>query len=155
MDTVSQSVNKQWLQFDVKVSEAEKLLHTEYHEYEHAATGKSGIACDEYHLPASVQAHVDYVTPGVKHIGTHGSDSALAKRNGWWNHGWGKGGKGHRQRPGPPPTRPMPPGPMPTVANLTACGTMITPACIRVSTPSLEIRVLYADSQSIGHVQHH
>jgi len=47
MDSVSQSVNKQWLQFDAKTSEVEKLLHTEYHEYEHAATGKTGIACDE------------------------------------------------------------------------------------------------------------
>jgi tripeptidyl-peptidase-1 len=132
MDSVSQSVNKQWLQFDAKVSEAEKLLHTEYHEYEHAASGKSGIACDGYHLPSDVQAHVDYITPGVKHIGTHGSDSALAKRDRWGN-GWGKG-KGHRRRPHPPPTRPMPPGPMPTKpANLTACGTMVTPACIRVS----------------------
>lgn len=24
------------------------------------------IACDEYHLPAYIQEHVDYVTPGVK-----------------------------------------------------------------------------------------
>ncbi|OQN98397.1 hypothetical protein B0A48_15665 [Cryoendolithus antarcticus] len=125
MDSVSQSTNKQWLQFDASASKAEELLKTEYHEYEHVATGKTGIACDAYHLPAHVQSHVDYITPGVKHIGTHGSKAALEKRGGWDN-----GGKGHRKRPHPPPTRPMPPGPMPSAANLTACGTLVTPECI-------------------------
>lgn len=81
-----------------------------------------------YHLPGHVQAHVDYITPGIKHLATRGSDASLKKRN-----GWGKG-KGHRQRPHPPPTRPMPPQPMPTnPANLTMCGTLVTPECIAVS----------------------
>ena len=46
-DRVSQSVNKQWLQFDAKASEAERLLKANYHFYESEALGKASIACDE------------------------------------------------------------------------------------------------------------
>lgn len=48
---VSQSANKQWLQFDAKASEAEELFKTKYHFYEHAEHGSSSIACDEYVNP--------------------------------------------------------------------------------------------------------
>ena len=47
-EKISQSVNKQWMQFDASVSDLESLLGTEYHEYEHSGTGKSTIACDKY-----------------------------------------------------------------------------------------------------------
>lgn len=43
---ISQSVNKQWMQFDASASELESLLNTEYHVYEHGGTGKSTVACD-------------------------------------------------------------------------------------------------------------
>jgi tripeptidyl-peptidase-1 len=46
-DNISQSVNKQWLQFDASVKDLESLLRTEYHIYDHAGTGKSTVACDE------------------------------------------------------------------------------------------------------------
>lgn len=45
---VSQSVNKQWLQFDAEAEEVENLLRTEYYLYSHQGTGKSHIACQEY-----------------------------------------------------------------------------------------------------------
>lgn len=45
---LSQSANKQWLQFDATTAEAEELLQTKYHFYEHLSTGKNNIACDEY-----------------------------------------------------------------------------------------------------------
>lgn len=45
---VSQSVNKQWLQFDAEAQEVENLLRTEYYLYSHQGTGKSHIACQEY-----------------------------------------------------------------------------------------------------------
>ena len=45
---ISQSANKQWIQFDADVEEAEQLFQTEYHVYEHLPTGKTNIACDEY-----------------------------------------------------------------------------------------------------------
>ena len=44
---ISQSVNKQWLQFDAKTDEVEELLKTEYHVYEHLQSGRTNIACDE------------------------------------------------------------------------------------------------------------
>ena len=44
---ISQSANKQWIQFDASVSEAEALLHTKYYHYEHA-TGSTSLGCDEY-----------------------------------------------------------------------------------------------------------
>lgn len=45
---VSQSINKQWLQFDAKTSEAEDLFGSEYHFFEHKGLGSTSIACDEY-----------------------------------------------------------------------------------------------------------
>ena len=46
-DRVTQSVNKQWLQFDAKTSEVESLLKTQYHFYENDGFGKASIACEE------------------------------------------------------------------------------------------------------------
>jgi len=43
---ISQSVNKQWLQFDAEAREVEELLKTKYHVYEHTVTGKANVACD-------------------------------------------------------------------------------------------------------------
>tara|TARA_R110002060_G_scaffold62870_1_gene72189 strand:- start:258 stop:584 length:327 start_codon:yes stop_codon:yes gene_type:complete len=47
-ENISQSVNKQWMQFDASVFDLESLLGTEYHEYEHSETGKTTVACDKY-----------------------------------------------------------------------------------------------------------
>jgi tripeptidyl-peptidase-1 len=44
---ISQSVNKQWMQLDLSAGEAERLLQTQYHFYDHAATGKTTIGCDQ------------------------------------------------------------------------------------------------------------
>lgn len=65
-ERVSQSANKQWIQFDAEVHEVERLLMTKYHQYEHVATGNLNVACDEYSLPTHVTKHVDYITPGLK-----------------------------------------------------------------------------------------
>jgi len=62
---IGHSANKQWIQFDASTEEAERLLNTEYHVYEHSS-GKTNVACDEYHLPTHVRDHVDYITPGLK-----------------------------------------------------------------------------------------
>lgn len=42
-----QSVNKQWMQVDLKVEELESLLKTKYHEFEHVGSGDVHLACDE------------------------------------------------------------------------------------------------------------
>jgi tripeptidyl-peptidase I len=46
-EKISQSVNKQWRQFDASASDLESLLNTEYHVYEHSGTGKPTVACDQ------------------------------------------------------------------------------------------------------------
>jgi tripeptidyl-peptidase I len=43
---ITHSDNKGWLAFDATVAEAEELLLTEYHIYEHKATGHVSAACD-------------------------------------------------------------------------------------------------------------
>jgi tripeptidyl-peptidase-1 len=46
-EKISQSANKQWMQFDASASDLESLLNTQYHVYEHPGTGKSTVACDQ------------------------------------------------------------------------------------------------------------
>lgn len=46
-DRISQSANKQWMQFDAKTHEVEKLLQTEYFFFEHVPSGRVSIAADE------------------------------------------------------------------------------------------------------------
>ncbi|CAK7270742.1 hypothetical protein SEPCBS119000_004242 [Sporothrix epigloea] len=66
IDRISQSANRQWIQFDATVSEAEDLLMTDYHVYKHVESGASDLAAENYHVPAHVQEHIDYVTPGIR-----------------------------------------------------------------------------------------
>ena len=63
-DRVSRSQSLGWLQFNATIEETEHLLKTEYHVYKHK-TGKAHVACEEYHLPAHIQKHVDFITPTV------------------------------------------------------------------------------------------
>lgn len=46
-ERIMYSGNKAWIAFDALVTEAEELLQTEYHEWEHIGTGTALIACDE------------------------------------------------------------------------------------------------------------
>ena len=63
-ERLEQSQSLGWLNFDATVAEVENLLKTEYYRYSHAS-GTSQLACNEYHLPAWVQKHVDFITPTV------------------------------------------------------------------------------------------
>ncbi|KAI1879118.1 hypothetical protein JX265_003295 [Neoarthrinium moseri] len=65
-EKISLSANKQWIQFDARVEDVEKLLVTDYFEYEHNASGSKTVATEEYHLPLELREHVDYITPGVR-----------------------------------------------------------------------------------------
>ncbi|KAI0112601.1 protease s8 tripeptidyl peptidase [Nemania sp. FL0031] len=69
---ITHSDNKLWLAFDATVTEAEELLKTEYyHDGQYGDdedNDKVVIGSNAYYLPAHVQEHVDYVTPGVKSI---------------------------------------------------------------------------------------
>ncbi|KAG9234614.1 putative alkaline serine protease AorO [Amylocarpus encephaloides] len=132
-DSISQSANKQWMQFDTEACTLESLLKTEYHVYEHAHNGKATIACDEYHVPSNIQEHVDYITPGIK-IHSPGDrrsdDSTLGKRI------FGVTGAKGNAALQPPKIRPMPTfNPL-----ITGCDTIVTPACVmalyNITTPS-------------------
>ena len=129
-DTISQSVNKQWIQFDAHVEDAEKLLKTKYHLWEHGPTGKTNVACDEYSLPVDVRDHVDYVTPGIK-LSTLGSKSKKpAKRSKFQKRTFGVGSGAGLD---PPKKKPMPVSvaQVQTTEPAQMCDMVVTPECIR------------------------
>ena len=64
-ERISRSQSLGWLHFDATVGEAEQLLKTKYHVYKHEASGKPQVACSEYHVPAHISPHVDFITPTV------------------------------------------------------------------------------------------
>ncbi|CAK7264283.1 hypothetical protein SEPCBS119000_000909 [Sporothrix epigloea] len=80
IDRITQSANKQWIQFDATVSEAEELLMTEYHIYEHIESGHNDLAAEDYHVPHQVREHIDYVTPGIRLRRDLGNDRKLQRR---------------------------------------------------------------------------
>ena len=130
---ITHTDNKAWLAFDAETHELESLLHTEYHEHHHAASGRSMITCDAYHIPAHLKDHIDYITPGVKGIQI---DSAELRKRSWGgNHGGhGHGGYGgHGKPPGgwrPPKQGPPPHMPKPG-KELETCDVAVTPACLQ------------------------
>lgn len=83
MEKIRLSASKGWLEVEATVEQAEELMNTEYHIFEHS-TGQEHIgtipsaflcslanlnrmstACDEYHLPHNVAPHVEIVLPSV------------------------------------------------------------------------------------------
>ncbi|KAI1298791.1 subtilisin-like protein [Xylaria venustula] len=64
-DRISLSANKQWIQFDATTEEAEDLLFADFYVWEHA-DGSTDMSTESYHVPAKIQEHVDYVTPGIR-----------------------------------------------------------------------------------------
>ncbi|KUL81357.1 hypothetical protein ZTR_10624 [Talaromyces verruculosus] len=64
-DEIMHYENKGWLAIDMPAKHAESLLGTHFYEVE-SPNGDVRIGCEEYHLPAHVSGHVDYIKPGVK-----------------------------------------------------------------------------------------
>ncbi|TBU52869.1 subtilisin-like protein [Dichomitus squalens] len=76
-----------WITANVTVSEAERLLGTEYFVYEHSEDGGEHVACHgAYHLPETVSKHVDLITPTLHFdakVRRHGStDKRSAPKTG-------------------------------------------------------------------------
>ncbi|KAK4154514.1 peptidase S8/S53 domain-containing protein [Chaetomidium leptoderma] len=137
---LSQSANKQWIQFDAPTREVEELLLTKYHVFENLETGVKNIACSQYHVPHNVSHHIDYITPGIK-LMSGGYDEKIAKRMVGKRHITGdlpgkrrKGkGKGNKTGKGKKKCKPRPPtDPVDTQFLVTGpCSDEITPHCIR------------------------
>ncbi|TAQ88300.1 hypothetical protein B7494_g3398 [Chlorociboria aeruginascens] len=113
-EQIIHSDNRGWLAFDATTDEAERLLHTKYHSFEHISSGHLAPATDLYHIPIHVQEHIDYITPGIK---------LLAPRN-RENRKRGIGKHSYFQS--------ISPLPFTASANpLANCDILITPECIK------------------------
>lgn len=55
-----------WLAFHAPSHQVEALLHTTYHEYQDVETGGVLPSCERYHVPATIQRHIDFIHPGVR-----------------------------------------------------------------------------------------
>ncbi|KAK3997729.1 putative protease [Cladorrhinum sp. PSN332] len=94
---IGRSGNKQWLQFDAPVREAEELFFTRYHEFEHPESGVVNIACSEYHVPHNISHHIDYITPGIKLMSSGYDENAkkrMLDRRTWYEKGRRPNAKG-------------------------------------------------------------
>lgn len=130
-ERLTHSGNKAWLAFDATVEEAEKLLHTQYFHDGVEGDRGSSVGCNEYHLPKHVQAHVDYVTPGLKTTmmdlrpSSAQKRSPKAKRSGEKNPSSRRRSQSLKFKARPEVS---------TYSNTSAlanCDEVITPACIR------------------------
>ncbi|RPD61015.1 subtilisin-like protein [Lentinus tigrinus ALCF2SS1-7] len=112
-----------WITANVTVAEAEELLATEYHVYEHE-NGHKQIACDKaYHLPEHVSKHVDLVTPTLHFDVKVKHGAPLEKRDGKL-HSVGAPGFG--------PVSPKTTGTIKDIFDeLDQCDSQITPNCLR------------------------
>jgi tripeptidyl-peptidase I len=77
---ISQSFNKQWLQFHATVHELEQLLHTTYAVYRHVETGTRKVGSDHYSIPKNLRAHIDYITPGATRLKLRDHDTPFGRR---------------------------------------------------------------------------
>lgn len=56
---------QQWIQFDATAEQADNLLYADFYVWKHSS-GVHDLSTEEYHLPAHIQEHVDYITPGTR-----------------------------------------------------------------------------------------
>ncbi|KAE8352214.1 peptidase S8/S53 domain-containing protein [Aspergillus coremiiformis] len=103
---LSQTKHSGWIAFNATAQEVEGLFHTQYYHYHDRTSGVKTIATHEYHIPQSIQQHIDYIKPGVL------LPPASKKRS--------------KRRPR------MQKAPQPSVnaTSLATCDQAITPACI-------------------------
>ncbi|KAJ5689010.1 Rattus norvegicus CLN2 is a lysosomal protease Precursor [Penicillium macrosclerotiorum] len=115
---ISLTDNKGWLAFVATAKELEELLHTQYHQYQNSQTGQFVTACEKYHLPHSIQEHIDYIEPGIRLPASGQQQTLFRKRDNILIHG--ASGPMHL---------PDPDGPF--ALQSLGCEKLITPDCIR------------------------
>lgn len=137
-----------WVQVDVTVEEAERLLSTEYYVYQFGEGGGRGsehVACKEkYHLPEHVSKHVELVVPTL-HFDVHVKRERVAeKRSGSKNMG----------QPGSGIVNPKFIGEIETaLTELADCDQQITPDCLRALYDFVYLPVA-TDKNTIGIVEY-
>ncbi len=62
------SNGRNWINVQLTISEAEKLLKTEYMVVQNTDTNRKSLACEDYSVPQDLQEHIDLITPTVKSI---------------------------------------------------------------------------------------
>ncbi|KAF7198229.1 Aorsin, partial [Pseudocercospora fuligena] len=129
--SITHSDNKGWLALHIPAHQLESLLHTTYHEFEDQRSRGVMPACDRYHVPAKVQKHVDYITPGIKLMApsnTNIREGDILRKRRFQHHGpkHGNGRPWLGWKPYWPPTHGHGHGGQ----NLSNCDTEITPACV-------------------------
>ncbi|KAJ6555036.1 subtilisin-like protein [Mycena vulgaris] len=72
------SPSRGWIAANVTVEEAERLLRTEYHVYEHPS-GAEQFGCHNYSVPTHVREHIDLIKPTVQ-FNPHVAAPRLKKR---------------------------------------------------------------------------
>ncbi|KAG2137293.1 peptidase S8/S53 domain-containing protein [Suillus cothurnatus] len=118
-ERVRVSPTKGWINVDVTVEEAERLMNTEYNVYTHVS-GQEHVACEAYHLPEHIRTHVDFVLPSVNF------DVKLKRRSG--SEPAPAGGIG---QPGVGITPKTTGSVLQAVTELEQCDEYITPICLR------------------------
>ncbi|KAF7792186.1 hypothetical protein EIP86_003218 [Pleurotus ostreatoroseus] len=132
-----------WIEADMSVAQAEALLKTEYHVYEHESTGTEHVACGSaYHLPEHVSKHVDLVTPTLHFDVKLRGRSGFVKRD---------------SKPGEAGLGPVPlktGGKLENIIDeLEDCDQHITPNCLRALYDFAYVRVA-TEKNSIGIVEY-
>lgn len=114
------------INFHATIGEMEKLLGTEYQLFENVETGDLTVSCDQYHVPESIQEHIDFISPTI------GFDvnsvpalkkRSLTKRSHKPHWQGGLAGK-------PAVSKPMTWWPS-DIDSLSNCSGLVTPACIK------------------------
>ncbi|POS76710.1 Pro-kumamolisin [Diaporthe helianthi] len=133
-------INFKWLAFDASTSKVEKLLHTEYHEYQDRRSGGVMPACNAYHVPKNIQPLIDYITPGIKLLAPTdeliGQGRQYPEKRGF-TAPLGSGSVPDKHAPEPvkkwhsiPMEHSMSPYGGLDQSDLSQCDTVITPACV-------------------------
>ncbi|KAE8131084.1 peptidase S8/S53 domain-containing protein [Aspergillus pseudotamarii] len=136
---VAQTKNHGWLVFHATSKEIEDLFDTTYYEYHNRKTGKKAIACEQYHVPASVQKHIDYVHPGINLNPSSGKASSIRRR----------GSASRKTKLPAHGGRPIHQHDVKGV-NVTNCDVSITPDCIRALYKIPSARAAPHPNNSLG-----
>ncbi|KAI0093145.1 subtilisin-like protein [Irpex rosettiformis] len=137
-----------WIEANVSIAEAEQLLKTEYHVYNHALTDTKHVGCASgYHVPVHVAKHIELITPTVHFdaiLNGRGSEP-LRKR---------KLPNAHPGQPGFGPVSPVTVGTIKNIIDeLENCDSHITPNCLRALYDFVYIP-LATKKNSIGIVEY-